>query len=63
KLLLKSWLGENHVYENYNAITGQGNDAGGSDAFYTWGALLGYIGMIDQGYVQPPELSLCIQNK
>ncbi len=53
-LLLKSWLEENHVYENYSSITGQGNDAGMSDAFYHWGALLGYIGMIEQGYVHPP---------
>ncbi|RLD00774.1 MAG: hypothetical protein DRI65_16145, partial [Chloroflexota bacterium] len=27
-LLLQSWSGENHVYENYNAETGQGDDAG-----------------------------------
>jgi len=57
-LLLKSWIGENHVYENYNSVTGQGNDDSWSDAFYHWGALLGYIGIIEQGYVQPPELSL-----
>ena len=60
-LLLKSWLGERHVYENYSSVTGQGNDAGMSDAFYHWGALLGYIGMIEQGYVQAPLLPLPAQ--
>jgi hypothetical protein len=49
-LLLKSWTGENHVYENYNAETGQGDDAGMSDKFYHWGALLGFIGLIEEGY-------------
>jgi neutral trehalase len=57
-LLLKSWIGENHVYENYNSETGQGDDAGMSDKFYHWGALLGYIGIIDEGYVASPQLPL-----
>lgn len=64
KLLLKSWIEENHVYENYNSVNGQGNDAGArSDAFYHWGALLGFIEMIDLSYLQAPELSLPIQSK
>lgn len=54
-LLLKSWLNEKHVYENYNAETGKGDDTGNwSDKFYHWGALLGFIDMIDQGYLQSP---------
>jgi putative isomerase len=58
-LLLKSWISENHVYENYNAETGQGDDAGSwSDKFYHWGALLGFIGIMDEGYVAFPELPL-----
>ncbi len=58
-LLLKSWLSERHVYENYNAETGRGDDAGNwSDAFYHWGALLGFISLMDKGYVPSPELSL-----
>jgi len=58
-LLLKSWLGEKHVYENYNAETGQGDDvAGWSDKFYHWGALLGFIDMIDEGYVPSPQFPL-----
>lgn len=56
-LLLKSWIGERHIYENYNSVTGQGGDAR-SDAFYHWGALLGFIDMIDQAYVLAPEESV-----
>ena len=58
-LLLKSWLGERHVYENYNAETGRGDDAGSwSDEFYHWGALLGFISLMDKGYVPSPQLPL-----
>jgi hypothetical protein len=58
-LLLKSWTEEKHVYENYNAETGRGDDAGNwSDEFYHWGALLGFIGTMDKGYVPSPQLPL-----
>src|SRR6185312_101667 len=50
-LLLKSWLGERHVYENYNATSGVGSDSGMSDPFYHWGALLGFIDIMDKGYM------------
>jgi len=55
KLLLQSWLGENHVYENYNSETGQGDDAGMSSKFYHWGALLGFIGLMEDGHVPSPQ--------
>jgi putative isomerase len=55
KLLLKSWVGESHVYENYNAETGRGNDAGMSDSFYHWGALLGFMDLIEKKYVPSPQ--------
>ena len=55
KLLLQSWDTERHVYENYNSETGQGDDAGMSDKFYQWGALLGFIGLIEEGYIASPE--------
>jgi len=42
-LFLKEWLDKGHVHENYNAITGTGDDVTNSDRFYHWGALLGYI--------------------
>ena len=57
-LLLKSWLSEHHIYENYSAETGRGDDAGMSDKFYHWGALLGYIGIIEEGYIPSPQLPL-----
>ncbi len=63
KLLLQSWTGERHVYENYNTIHGTGNDRLNSDGFYHWGALLGYISLIEDGYVLPPETNLTVELK
>jgi len=34
------WNAKRHVHENYNAITGAGDDVTSSDRFYHWGALL-----------------------
>lgn len=42
-LFLKDWQANGHVHENYNAITGSGDDVTNSDRFYHWGALLGLI--------------------
>jgi hypothetical protein len=42
-LFEKDWKQRGHVHENYNAITGDGDDVGSSDRFYHWGALLGLI--------------------
>jgi len=42
-LFLKEWNGSGHVHENYNAITGSGDDVNSSDRFYHWGGLLGYV--------------------
>ena len=49
-LLLKSWLSDGYVFENYNASTGAGDDVESSDKFYHWGALLGYITLIEENY-------------
>ena len=54
-LLMKSWMTEHHVFENYNADNGRGDDAGWSDAFYHWGALLGLIELIEKGHVLYPQ--------
>lgn len=43
-LFFKEWHEHGHVHENYNAITGSGDDVKNSDRFYHWGALLGLIG-------------------
>jgi putative isomerase len=42
-LFLKEWKEQGHVHENYNAISGTGDDVSSSDRFYHWGALLGYV--------------------
>jgi hypothetical protein len=49
-LLLKSWNAHGYVFENYNADAGTGDDKENSDKFYHWGALLGFIDLIEQGY-------------
>ncbi len=47
-LFLKEWTQNDHVHENYNAITGSGDDVRSSDRFYHWGALLGYVEYLEQ---------------
>jgi len=42
-LFLKEWKENGHVHENYNAVTGSGDDVSSSDRFYHWGALLGLV--------------------
>jgi putative isomerase len=48
QLFLQEWTRNGHVHENYNAITGEGDDVTSSDRFYHWGALLGYIEYLQQ---------------
>jgi len=47
-LFAKEWTEKGHVHENYNAITGTGDDVSNSDRFYHWGALLGYLEYLEQ---------------
>lgn len=54
KLLMKEWLDRGFIRENYNAETG-GPPSSRSDHFYHWGALLGMINMIQEGFVPPTE--------
>jgi hypothetical protein len=49
KLILKSWNGEHHVYENNNSVTGVGDDVENSDKFYHWGALHAFIKLLEDG--------------
>jgi len=49
-LLLKEWRLERHVHENYNSESGAGDDVPSSNSFYSWGGLLGLIGLIEQGH-------------
>ncbi|HUX28352.1 MAG TPA: trehalase family glycosidase, partial [Terracidiphilus sp.] len=48
ELFLKEWREKGHVHENYNAMTGTGDDVMNSDRFYHWGALLGYVEYLEQ---------------
>jgi len=52
ELFLKEWKENGHVHENYNALTGSGDDVKNSDRFYHWGALLGYVEYMEQK--EPP---------
>ena len=55
-LLLKTWISERHVCENYHAETGNGGEANTwSDAFYHWGALFGFMDIMEKGYVPTPQ--------
>lgn len=47
-LFLRERQEHRHVHENYNAITGSGDDVANSDRFYHWGALLGYVEYLEQ---------------
>ena len=52
-LLLKNWLANGHVMENYNCETGDGTVAEGrmgGDSFYYWGGLLGTIALMEAGF-------------
>ncbi|HEV8083957.1 MAG TPA: trehalase family glycosidase [Chitinophagaceae bacterium] len=59
KLLLKNWTDNHYVCENYNALTGVGAEKDtASDPFYHWGALLGFMDLIETGKVEAPEQPL-----
>jgi len=58
KLLLQSWKENGAIFENYSAETGRGDDVHWSDSFYHWGALLGFISFIENGYVPPMEKAI-----
>jgi hypothetical protein len=47
-LFLKEWRDQGHVHENYNSISGTGDDVPNSDRFYHWGALLGYVEYLEK---------------
>ena len=49
-LLLKNWHERGWVRENYNAETGGFNFR--SEHFYHWGALLGMIYLVEEGYIE-----------
>lgn len=52
-LFAREWGMKGHVHENYNAVTGEGDDVASSDRFYHWGALLGYMACAETGADTP----------
>lgn len=46
-LLMQNWKKDGGVYENYNAVTGDGSDVKNADGFYHWGALLTYMDFLE----------------
>ena len=52
-LFLKSWNEDGAIYENYNSVTGQGKDVKNADGYYHWGALLAFIPLLENGFLQP----------
>jgi putative isomerase len=53
ELFLLEWNKNGHVHENYNGMTGAGDDVRSSDRFYHWGALLGYIQYLQETQSPP----------
>lgn len=57
-LFLEQWQKNGYVCENYNAKTGECDDVRNCDLFYHWGGLLGFIEMMDKGFLPSPQLPL-----
>lgn len=51
-LLIKNWKENGGVFENYNSVTGKGNDVRNADGFYHWGALLSFMEFIEKGHMK-----------
>ena len=51
-LELQNWRLSRQVMENINSVCGAGEDGGGwgANPFYTWGALLGHVALLEAGF-------------
>jgi len=47
------WQAECHIHENYNSLTGDGDDVENADPVYTWGGLLALMGASELAEAQP----------
>lgn len=55
-IFVKEWNRMNYISENYSAFDGTGDDPRiKSHPFYSWGALMGVISFIHEGYMPKPE--------
>ncbi|MCG3125839.1 MAG: Periplasmic trehalase [Phycisphaerae bacterium] len=52
-LFMKNWREDGGVYENYNAVTGQGADVWNAARLYHWGGLLGFVAIQELIDVEP----------
>lgn len=50
-LLMENWKKNGGIFENYNSVTGEGDDVHNADGFYHWGALLTFMEFIEKGYL------------
>lgn len=53
KLMMKNWNENGGICENYDCVTGHGGvGLEASDSFYHWGALLGFMSFLENGYMK-----------
>jgi hypothetical protein len=58
-MFLHGWKDKGIISENYSAITGEGDDPRlSSDRFHSWGALMGFMSLIESGKMPAPEASM-----
>jgi hypothetical protein len=58
-IFLHGWKEKGIISENYSAITGEGDDPRlSSDRFHSWGALMGFMSLIEAGKMPAPEASM-----
>lgn len=50
KLLANTWSTFHQVAENWNGVIGYAEDVNSADPFYHWGALSGFLGLLEGGY-------------
>jgi hypothetical protein len=50
RLLLQDWRLFRQVGENLNSIHGAAEDGANADPYYSWGALLGHVALLDAGF-------------
>lgn len=55
-MFLHDWKEKGIISENYSAITGEGDDPHlSSDRFHSWGALMGFLSLVEAGRMPAPE--------
>lgn len=58
-MFVNEWQKKGIISENYSAITGTGDDSRlSSDRFHSWGALMGFMSIIEAGKMPLPERPL-----